>query len=111
MDTDAALKAWLETLDGSQPAIIVPHIQTEQDVTLRYRITAHREGPDGRTVVGQGATVKLTGGVPAALGRISLNYGAGDSCGIDLTIYGIGSFNQAFHFECPAPRSRQDEQQ
>lgn len=110
MDTDAALKAWLETFDGSQPAIIVPHIQTEQDVTLRYRITAHRDGPNGRSVVGQGATIKVTGGVPSALGRISLSYGPGDSCGIDLTIYGAGSFNQAFHFECPAPSKRQDHQ-
>jgi len=108
MDTDAPLRAWLETLDASQPAIIIPHIQTERDATLRYRITARRDGPDGKTVVGQGATVRLTGGVPAALGRISLRYGPKDSCGIDLTIYGVGSFSQAFHFECPTSRSREE---
>ncbi|MER1968144.1 curli-like amyloid fiber formation chaperone CsgH [Castellaniella sp. GW247-6E4] len=103
MDTDANLRAWLETIDGSQPAIVIPHIQTEHDTTLRYRVTARRDGPDGRTVVGQGGTVNLTGGVPAALGRVSLNYGPEDSCGIELTVYGVGAFSQAFHFECPDP--------
>ncbi len=104
MDTDAHLRAWLETFDGSQPAVIVPHIQTEHDATLRYRITARREGLGGKTVIGQGGTVELAAGVPTALGQVSLSYGPGDSCGIDITVYGTGAFSRAFHFECPNPR-------
>ncbi len=101
MNADTNIQVWLETAAHTPPGIIIPYVRTSQDKTLHYQVRAVRRGPAGRSMLSQGGVVEAQAGVPAALGRMSFNYGPADDCNIDLILSEHGSDDRNYHFACP----------
>ncbi|MFW7342697.1 curli-like amyloid fiber formation chaperone CsgH [Pollutimonas sp. H1-120] len=101
MNADADIQVWLETMARTQPVVIIPYVQSTENKTLGYRLRAVKDGPGGRSVLGQGGTLQVPADTPTALGRMSLNYSARDACSIDLTLNENGEAQRNYHFACP----------
>ena len=101
MTADSDIQVWLETVARTQPRVIVPYVKSNKDTTFRYQMRTVKDGKSGRSKVGQGGTVEVFAGVPVALGRMSVSYGPGDECFIDLTLFERAVPERNYHFECP----------
>lgn len=105
MNADADIQVWLETIARTQPRVIVPYVQSAQNGSLRYKMRATRQGPQGRSVISQGGTIEITAGTPAALGRLAISRSPDDDCQIELTIQkGSGTgpgASRDYQFSCP----------
>jgi hypothetical protein len=101
MNADADIQVWLETMARTQAVVIIPYVQSTENKTLGYTLKAVKDGPSGRSVLGQGGTLQVAADVPTALGRVSMNYGKLDACSIDLTLNVNGEVQKNYHFACP----------
>ncbi|SHI36688.1 curli-like amyloid fiber formation chaperone CsgH [Pollutimonas bauzanensis] len=101
MAADSDIQVWLETFAKTQPAVIVPYVKSTENMTLRYKVRAVRQGSGGKSVLGQGGVVTIVANVPAALSRMSLNRSPADDCQIDLILTESGAGERRYHFDCP----------
>lgn len=101
MNADADIQVWLETIAKTQPSIIVPHVESKESTTLRYRVRTVKVGKSGRSALGQSGVVKLLAGVPATLGRMSLSRDPGDECYIELEVSADSGAHGNYRFACP----------
>jgi|SRR5690606_19170903 hypothetical protein len=101
MNADADIQVWLETMARTQPVVIIPYVQSTENKTLGYTLKAVKDGPGGRSVLGQGGMVQLAADIPTALGQMSMNYSERDACSIDLTLTIKGEAKRNYHFTCP----------
>ncbi|MGB6104715.1 MAG: curli-like amyloid fiber formation chaperone CsgH [Pusillimonas sp.] len=101
MNADTDIQVWLEAFSRPPPGIIIPYVKTARDRTLRYRVLAVKDGAAGRATFSQSGIVDLRAGVPAALGRLSVNHGPRDECHIALTLSEPGANVLNYHFACP----------
>jgi curli production protein len=100
MNTDADIQVWLETIARTTPGIIVPYVQSSENTTLRYLVTAVRESSGGRSEMTQEGTVTLTADVPKALSRMALSRERNDSCTVNLTLSLAGTEDRNYRFNC-----------
>ncbi|MGB3290712.1 MAG: curli-like amyloid fiber formation chaperone CsgH [Burkholderiaceae bacterium] len=101
MNADADIQVWLETMNRSQAAVVVPYVQSTRDRTLVYAIRAIKDGPGGHSVLSQGGTLRITANVPTALGRMTFSRHAGDDCNIDLKLNEDGKEARSYRYACP----------
>lgn len=105
MNADADLQVWLETSSVAQTSIIIPHVQSETERQLTYRITTTREGPSGRSSIGQSGEVHLQADHATALSRMAIRRDSEDDCRITLTLSEAESSERHYEFLCPGKDS------
>lgn len=101
MNADADIQVWLETAAKAQTSVITPHVQTNADRELRYRITTIQQGRAGRSSIGQSGSVKLKEDDPTPLSRLTIRRTAGDICHIRLVLSAADEPERRYEFECP----------
>lgn len=107
MNADADLQVWLETSSVAQTSIIIPHVQSETERQVTYRITTTREGPSGRSSIGQSGEVLLQAAHATALSRMAIRRETDDTCRITLVLSEAETSEHRYEFECPDKDGRQ----
>lgn len=98
---DANLQVWLDTIPGTRPSVVVPYVQSSANDTVRYRLSATRQGSSGSSTIQQSGDMQLRANTPTALTRFSLSAGKQDQCRIELILYANGKPAGTYQFECP----------
>ena len=101
MAMDAGPQVWLDTVPGTRPGIIIPYVRSPEDGTLRYQLSAVRQGRSGTSSLQQSGSVPLRADTPTALTRFSLSVGERDQCRIELVLYANGHPAGTYTFACP----------
>lgn len=101
MNADTDLQVWLETSSVAQTSIIIPHVQSDTDKTLTYRIMTTQEGTSGRSSIGQSGEVRLQADHPTALSRMAVKRNSSDSCRITLILSVPDVPERRYEFSCP----------
>ena len=105
MNADTDLQVWLETSSAAQTSMIIPHVQSDTERLLSYRIVTVREGPSGRSSIGQSGQVILEADQPTELSRMSIRRDADDDCHITLIVSEENMAERRYEFSCPDPTS------
>jgi curli production protein len=101
MTPDINLQVWLDTVAGTQPAMIVPYVQGPENSMLHYQLTATKQGVSGTSTIQQSGNVRLQANTPTALTRFSLSVGDQDKCTIKLILYAGSQAASHYQFDCP----------
>lgn len=101
MNADTDLQVWLETSSLAQTSIIIPHVQSDTEKMLSYRIMTTREGPSGRSSIGQSGEIRLKPDQATALSRLALQREGSDKCHITLILSLPNAPERHYEFSCP----------
>lgn len=101
MAADTNLQVWLDTLPGTQPSVIIPYVQSHEDGTVQYQLSAIKQGLSGISTISQSGGVRLKANTPTALTRFSLSVGAQDQCKVELVLFANGNPAGTYKFACP----------
>lgn len=101
MNADIDLQVWLESSVVAQTSIIVPHVQSDIEQMLSYRLVTTQEGPSGRSSIGQSGEVQLKPDQATPLARLAIRRDANDQCHISLTVLETGGLERQYDFPCP----------
>lgn len=109
MNADTDLQVWLESSSLAQTSIIIPHVQSDTEKMLSYRIMTTREGPSGRSSIGQSGKVRLKPAQATALSRLAVQRDDSDQCHITLFLSLPDAPERRYEFSCPGenPEGRQ----
>lgn len=100
MMTDTDIQVWLETEARTHPPQVVPYVQSEKTVDIRYTVGVLAQGKSGRTRMSQGGRLTLESGQPKALGKISLTLDSTEECSISIAINQNGAPAHQYDFSC-----------
>jgi curli production protein len=95
------VEAWLDTVAGTHPSVVIPYVKSSADGDVRYALTVKKSGPTGRSNIHQSGNVAVQAGKPAALSRFSVSVGPSDACNIKLMVSANQQAANTYHFECP----------
>lgn len=95
------LEAWLHTVAGTSPSVVISYVKSPVDGDVHYVLTVTKSGPSGTSTVDQSGNVRVRAGEPAALSRFSVNAGLRDTCRVDLTLSVNQQAATSHRFECP----------
>lgn len=95
------LQAWLDTVAGTHPSVVIPYVKSSADGNVQYAITVQKKGPSGSSNIDQSGEVAVYAGQPAALSRFSVNVGPSDTCNIRLTLSANRQPANTYDFGCP----------
>ncbi|MBV2182086.1 MAG: hypothetical protein KUL86_12755 [Castellaniella sp.] len=101
MAADTNLQAWLDTVPGTQPSVVIPYVQSRENGIVRYQLSATKQGLGGISTINQSGDVQLKANTPTALTRFSLSVGERDQCKIELVLFANGNPAGSYQFECP----------
>lgn len=101
MHADTDLQVWLETSLVAQTSIIIPHVQSDTERQLTYRITTTREGASGRSSIGQSGDVYLQADQATALSRMAIRRDDKDHCQITVVLSDAEAAERRYDFSCP----------
>lgn len=96
-----SVQAWLDTVAGTHPSVVIPYVRSSADGNVHYAITVVKRGPSGVSNIDQSGNVAVQAGKPAALSRFSVSIGPTDACNINLTVSANQQAANTYHFECP----------
>lgn len=101
MAADMNLQVWLDTVPGTQPSVVIPYVQSHENGTVQYQLTATNHGLGGSSTINQSGDARLKANTPTALTRFSLSVGEQDQCKIELVLFANGNPAGTYQFECP----------
>lgn len=101
MAADVNLQVWLDTVPGTQPSVVIPYVQSQENGIIQYQLSAIKHGDGGISTINQSGDVRLQANTPTALTRFSLSLGERDQCKIELILFANGNPAGSYQFECP----------
>lgn len=101
MIADSDVLVWLETVQATPPSVVVPYVQSEQNLSLRYRVRVVQEGRNGKAVIGQAGAINVHPNTPTALSQLRISRQADSHCEIEITLTGNGMKPRNHRFDCP----------
>ena len=101
MIADASLHVWLQTGTETQPGIVIPYVQSSENKSIHYSLSATKKGRSGTSEVSQSGTVNVQAKKPTPLSEMSISANKSDTCQIELTLAEGATPLGAYHFDCP----------
>lgn len=95
------LEAWLDTVAGTNPSVVVSYVKSPVDGDVHYVLSVKKSGPSGTSNIDQSGNVQVRAGEPAALSRFSVNASPDDACHVNLTVSVNRQAANTYHFKCP----------
>jgi len=101
MVMDSDIQVWLDTVERTQPSIVVPYVLSAQAQALRYRVRVVLEGGGNKAVIGQTGAIRLLANTPSTLSRFSLNRRLHERCEVEIILSGDDMRDLRYLLECP----------
>lgn len=96
-----SVQAWLDTVAGTHPSVVIPYVKSSVDGHVHYAVTVVKRGPSGSSDIDQSGNVAVQAGKPTALSRFSVSVGPADACNVKLTVSANDQAANIYQFECP----------
>lgn len=101
MNADANIQVWLETSAVAQTSIITPHVQSDIEQQMTYRITTTQESSAGKSSIGQSGDIMLQADKATPISRLAIRRNEDDDCRITLILLSSDKSEHRYDFVCP----------
>jgi hypothetical protein len=83
----ATLKLWTDVTTDGDVWTVIPHVTAHVGQELRYRISASKEGPSGRSQTNQSGRITVSSTGTGTLGSLHIGVGSRDHCDIAIEVF------------------------